>query len=122
MKSKPDYMNRADRESYRYHLGHRIRRTTPQTRNHGTDPSERDDLIELLGSGTPVALITITGLIIGVRYLLISLSIAPYFKQLSTGWKWVLAYFLWTPNYALSVERFDTEPTTSAPTVRTSGR
>lgn len=68
---------------------------------------------ELLESGTPAVIVVGTALIVGVRFTMLSLSIAPYFKCLSTRWKWLLAYFLWTPVYAVSLQRFDADPTTS---------
>jgi len=68
---------------------------------------------ELLRSGTPVAVLVAASLVVGVRFSMLSLSIAPYFERLSTRWKWALAYFLWTPTYALSVERFEAEPATN---------
>lgn len=42
---------------------------------------------------------------------MLSLSIAPYFARFPTGWKWLLAYFLWTPVYALTLRRLSAEPT-----------
>ena len=64
----------------------------------------------LLESGTPVVVLVAASLIVGVRFAMLSLSIAPYFRRLATRWKWVLAYFLWTPTYALSVARFEADP------------
>lgn len=68
---------------------------------------------ELLESGTPVVLAAGTALIAGVRFTMLSLSIAPYFERLSPRWKWLLAYFLWTPVYALSLQRFEADRATS---------
>lgn len=68
---------------------------------------------ELLDAGTPAAVLVVASLVVAVRFVLLSLSIAPYLERLATGWKWLLAYFLWTPTYALSIERFDAEPATS---------
>ena len=74
-------------------------------------PSVMLAALDLLASQLPVAVVVVTSLVVGVRVVILSLSIAPYFKQFSTGWKWALAYFLWTPVYALTVEHFETEPT-----------
>lgn len=74
-------------------------------------PSVMLTALELLDSQLPEVIIIVTSLVVGVRVVILSLSIAPYFKRFSTGWKWLLAYFLWTPVYALTVERFSAEPT-----------
>ena len=73
-------------------------------------PSVMLAALDLIGSGVPEAVIVITSLVVGIRVVILSLSIAPYFKRFSTGWKVVLAYFLWTPVYALTVERFSGDP------------
>jgi predicted branched-subunit amino acid permease len=67
----------------------------------------------LLESETPLVVLVVASLVVGVRFTMLSLSIAPYFERLATGWKWLLAYFLWTPVYALSVERYEADPATS---------
>lgn len=67
----------------------------------------------LLEAETPGFIIVITALVVGSRSVMYSLSLAPHFTRLSTRWKWLLAYFLWTPVYALSIERYVTKPTTS---------
>lgn len=51
-----------------------------------------------------------TSLVVGIRVIVLSLSIAPYFSRFSTRWKWLLAYFLWTPVYALTIERYAGHP------------
>lgn len=67
---------------------------------------------ELLDAGAPLVVVTVTSLVVGVRFTLLSLSISTYFDQLARRWRWALAYFLWTPVYALSVERFEATPAT----------
>lgn len=73
-------------------------------------PSVMLAALELLGARLPEAVVVVTSLVVGVRVVILSLSIAPYFRRFSTAWKWLLAYFLWTPVYALTVERFAAEP------------
>lgn len=67
----------------------------------------------LLESGAPAIILVAAPLVVGARFSMLSLSIATYFRRLATGWKWLLAYFLWTPTYALSVERYEADPATS---------
>lgn len=64
----------------------------------------------LLDVGSPLAVVVLGSLVVGARFSVLSLS--PYLERLSTRWKWVLAYFLLTPAYVLSVERFESEPET----------
>lgn len=67
----------------------------------------------LLESGTPAVILVVASLIVAVRFVMLSASIAPFFSRFATRWKWPLAYFLWTPIYALSIERFEADPATS---------
>lgn len=73
-------------------------------------PSVMLAALELIGSRAPAVVVVVTSLVVGVRVVILSLSIAPYFGRFSEGWKLVLAYFLWTPVYALTVEHFADEP------------
>lgn len=68
--------------------------------------------VSLLQSDAPELILIVAPLIVGVRFMLLSASIAPYFERIETRWKWFMAYFLWTPTYALSIERYETEPQT----------
>ncbi|MDS0296572.1 AzlC family ABC transporter permease [Halogeometricum luteum] len=69
--------------------------------------------IELLESGAPAIVIVVTSISVVLHFAVLSLSIAPYFAQLSIKWKWVLAYFLNTPHYALSVKRYSADSETN---------
>ncbi|WP_435347381.1 AzlC family ABC transporter permease [Haloarchaeobius sp. HRN-SO-5] len=74
-------------------------------------PSVMLAALELLTADVPAFVVVVTSLVVGIRVVILSLSIAPYFDRFSTPWKLVLAYFLWTPVYALTVERFVDDPT-----------
>lgn len=69
--------------------------------------------LELLRTGTPLSILVLTSLTVGVRFAMLSLSIASYFSHLRTHWRMFLAYFLWTPSYALSLERYTALPETN---------
>lgn len=69
--------------------------------------------LELLDTQAPAVIIVLTALIVNVRYMMFSASIAPYFQRLAMRWQGILAYFLITANFVLSVERFDEDPTAS---------
>lgn len=67
----------------------------------------------LLEAGAPGVVLVLTSLVVGSRSIMYSLSLAPHFTRFSTVWKWFLAYFLWTPVYAFSIERYESNPSTS---------
>lgn len=66
----------------------------------------------LLDAGAPATVLVLTSLVVGVRFTLLSLSISTYLRRLSSAWRWLLAYFLWTPVYALAIERYESVPGT----------
>ena len=66
----------------------------------------------LLEAGAPFPILVTTALVVGARFTLLSLSMSTYLRRLSARTRWLLAYFLWTPVFALSVERFEAHPET----------
>jgi len=68
--------------------------------------------IHLIDVGAALFVVVFASLVVAVRFAILSLSLSPYLDQVSTGWKWVMAYFLLTPTYVLAIERFDTDPET----------
>ena len=63
--------------------------------------------VELLDQHAPVAVVVLTALVVNLRYLMYSASLATHFEDLSTRWKLVVAYFLLDVTYALSIARFE---------------
>ena len=63
-------------------------------------------IIELLRSDTPLFVIVLTGVVINLRMLMYSASIAPYFQRYRSRWKAVLAYFLTDQAYAVAIARY----------------
>lgn len=63
--------------------------------------------VELLDQHAPVAVVVLTALVVNLRYVMYSASVATHFEDLSTRWKMVVAFFLIDVTYALSVARFD---------------
>ena len=61
---------------------------------------------QLIGAGTPGAIILLTTLVINSRHLLYSASIAPYLRPLSPAWRTVLAYLLTDEAYAVTILDF----------------
>jgi predicted branched-subunit amino acid permease len=64
--------------------------------------------IELLGRDAPLAVVIGTALVINLRMVMYSASIAPYFQDLSARWRALVAYLLTDQAYALSIARFRT--------------
>jgi 4-azaleucine resistance transporter AzlC len=62
--------------------------------------------VQLIGSGTPPLILLFTALIINIRHLLYSASLAPHVQHLSAAWKWLLAYLLTDEAYATTIVRY----------------
>ena len=62
--------------------------------------------IDLLGQDAPLAVVVVTALVINLRMVMYSASIAPYFQGVATRWRAGLAYLLTDQAYALLVTRF----------------
>jgi 4-azaleucine resistance transporter AzlC len=72
---------------------------------------------QLIGAGTPAIIVILTTLVINLRHMLYSASLAPYVKPLKPLWKWLLAYLLTDEAYAVTItyyHRKEVSPTTSA--------
>ncbi len=61
---------------------------------------------QLFQAGAPMFVILMTVAVVNLRHMLYSASIAPYLRSLSTGWKWLLAYFLTDEVYAVVVTHY----------------
>jgi 4-azaleucine resistance transporter AzlC len=62
--------------------------------------------IELIGRSAPVAVAVLTALVINLRLVMYSASIAPHFRGFSAARKWLGAYVLTDQAYALSVTEY----------------
>lgn len=67
--------------------------------------------LELLGETAPLTVVVATALIINLRMLMYSASIAPYFTSYHRRVRAVLAYFLVDPAYARSITEFGVNET-----------
>ncbi|MGZ3681935.1 MAG: AzlC family ABC transporter permease [Ktedonobacterales bacterium] len=61
---------------------------------------------QLVGAGLPALVIIVTGVIVNLRHLLYSASIAPYTRHLNSFWKVVLAYLLTDEAYAVAITHY----------------
>ncbi|WP_290631143.1 AzlC family ABC transporter permease [Aquisalimonas sp.] len=63
-------------------------------------------IAQLIGDGALPLIIVLTGLIINLRMVMYSASLAPYLGHLSTHWKAAIAYLLTDQAYAVSITHF----------------
>lgn len=61
---------------------------------------------DLLGRDAPLAVVTLTALVINLRYLMYSASVAQYLRGLPRGRRWTFGYLLTDPVYALTIGEF----------------
>ncbi len=61
---------------------------------------------ELIGRDAPIAVVVLTVLVVNLRMMMYSASIAPYFERESARWKAALAYPLTDQAYAVSLMKF----------------
>lgn len=69
-------------------------------------------MLDLLQRSAPLAIVVLTGLVVNLRYVMYSASIARHFEDHSLRWRAGIAAFLLDVTYAMSVQRFDREPAT----------
>lgn len=62
--------------------------------------------LELVGRDAPLAIVVVTAVVINLRMLMYSASIAPHFQQLSKRAKATVAYLLTDQAYALAIARY----------------
>ncbi len=66
--------------------------------------------LQLIITNMPVAVILASALAVNLRFMIYSASIAPHIKQLSKGWKILLAYLLSDQAYAVSIFHLSENP------------
>ncbi|MGB9799968.1 MAG: AzlC family ABC transporter permease [Thermanaerothrix sp.] len=59
--------------------------------------------LQLIQLGTPILITILSALMVNLRFLMYSASLAPHFQKLSSRWKILLAYLLSDQAYAVSI-------------------
>ncbi len=59
--------------------------------------------LQLISTGAPALVVFFSALLVNLRFMIYSASLAPHFKRLSTKWKSLLAYLLSDQAYAASI-------------------
>lgn len=65
---------------------------------------------DLLGRDAPLAVVAVTALVVNLRYLMYSASLAQYLRGLSRPRRWTFGYLLTDPVYALTIGEFADRP------------
>src|SRR5665647_184853 len=63
--------------------------------------------LQLITSGTPIAIAILAGLVINLRFSIYSLSIAPHLAAAGPRWKPLLSYLLSDNGYAMSLRGYE---------------
>jgi len=58
---------------------------------------------QLFAAGAPGLVLLLTTVVVNLRHMLYSASVAPYVHKLPTRWKWLLAYLLTDEAYAVTI-------------------
>lgn len=66
--------------------------------------------LDLFATGANPLLVSSTVGVVNLRHALYSARIAPYFSQLSLGWKMILSYLLTDEAYAITISHYETQP------------
>jgi 4-azaleucine resistance transporter AzlC len=62
--------------------------------------------IELLSDSAPLAVVVLTAVVVNLRMVMYSASIAPYFRRFASGWRFGLPYFLTDMAYVVTIVRY----------------
>jgi len=68
--------------------------------------------LDLIGRDAPLAIVVVTAVVINLRMLMYSASLAPHLQHLSSRTKAAVAYLLTDQAYALAIARYRTEGST----------
>lgn len=76
--------------------------------------------VQLLQAGAPLFVVAVTGIVLNVRHVLYSASLAPYLQPLNRLWKILLAYLVTDESYAVTITRFWHDSQISSPSLSSS--
>ena len=62
---------------------------------------------QLIGAGTPAAILLFTTFVVNLRHLLYSASMTSHVRHLPAPWRWLLAYLLTDEAFAVTILHYD---------------
>jgi len=65
---------------------------------------------QLLAAGAPLAVIVLSCFVVGLRFLMYSAAMAPYFKPVDQRWRHLVAFLLTDQAFASAIRRFRESP------------
>lgn len=63
--------------------------------------------VQLIGAGAAIPVLWLTTLVVNLRHLLYSASIAPHTRHLPARWRWLLAYLLTDEAFVVAILHYD---------------
>jgi 4-azaleucine resistance transporter AzlC len=63
--------------------------------------------IELLETGSPLAIVVLTAVVVNLRYTMYSAAIAPHFRELTERWRLLCAQFVVDTTFAIAVTEYN---------------
>lgn len=64
-------------------------------------------MIDLFSQQASIVVVVATALIINLRFMVYSASMAPHFERLNTEWRWLCSFLLVAPVYAIALNAFE---------------
>jgi 4-azaleucine resistance transporter AzlC len=65
--------------------------------------------VQLIGTGTPAAVLILTTFVVNLRHMLYSASLAPRLRHLPATWRWLLAYLLTDEAFVVAAMHYSDE-------------
>ena len=63
--------------------------------------------IDLLESGAPLVVVTLTAVVVNIRYTMYSAAIAPHFRKFSERWRLLCCQFIVDTTFAIAVTEYE---------------
>jgi 4-azaleucine resistance transporter AzlC len=68
--------------------------------------------IELLNANAPLVVVTLTAVVVNLRYVMYSAAIAPHFREFTERWRLICSQLLVDTTFALAVTEYERSETT----------
>jgi 4-azaleucine resistance transporter AzlC len=68
--------------------------------------------IGLLERGAPLVIVTLTAVVVNLRYVMYSAAVAPYFREFTSKWRLVASQFIVDTTFAIAVTEYERDAAT----------